>query len=153
MNREVNTIKFLEKKFRGLLLMTFVLAALRVFNFDFWNIIGDLMTALVIYFFIRGPNKCMALITLLNGGISLINGLMRFFPAFSTLTNEFTLYSFILFSITLYGLIIYSMLCYYSYYAYNNLNDNTFESQNDVETNYASIPQYKPFSGKGTVLG
>ena len=153
MNREVDIMKFLDKKFRGLLIMTFILAALRIFNFDIWTIIGDLMTALVIYFFIKGPNKCMALMTLINGGMSIIYALMKFFPATSALINDYTFYSFILFSIALYALIVYSMLSYYSYYAYNNLNDNTFGLQNDVETNYASIPAYKPFAGKGTVLG
>ena len=157
-NREPDTMKLLTKKFYSIYVGLLILTGLRLLNFDIWTMIGDGMTALMIYFFLRQPNKCMSLMVLINGVISDIYGILRLNYAWKFYSNDGSFMSFVLFSIAIYAIILYAMMTYYAYYGYKNLNDNSgILPQTDIETNYQSmqppVSNYKPFSGKGTVLG
>jgi hypothetical protein len=158
-NREPDIMKLLMKKFNSIYVGLLVLTGLRIINLDIWTMIGDGMTALMIYFFLRQPNKCMSLMVLINGLISDIYGILRLNYAWKIYSNDGSFMTFALFFIAVYAILLYSIMTYYGYYGYRNLNDNTgILPQTDNETNYQSlqhppVSNYKPFSGKGTILG
>ncbi len=157
-NRESDIMKSLDKKFKSVYVGLLILTGLRLLNFDIWTMISDAMTALMVYFFLRGPNKCMALIVLINGVVSEIYGVLRLNNAWNGYRMQGNFLNFILVAIGVYAIIVYTMMTYYAYIGYTNLNDNTsIMPNNDVESGYQSmnapVSNYKPFAGKGTVIG
>lgn len=150
---DYKTIKYLHI----LTIMIVVLAFCRLLSLEIMTMIGELMTALMIYFYSQSRTKCMAIFCMINGVIGLLYSIFRIFSIFSAIkANSFNLYSSILFSISLYSLIIYLLICYFSYIGISgsNQNDQGFFS---TSSNYGAIitenKSFIPFEGKGTVVG
>ncbi len=147
--------------------LTIILAALRVISFDIMSIFSDLLSALMIYFFIQSKNKCMAVMTGINGSLGVIYALIKFFPAWVVaMAKWFSFYHTILLLITIYAVIVYSFILYLAYLGYKNYvwtgfgipSPQTGQANYNVSSNYGAIDNarnsnFKVFGGKGTTLG
>jgi hypothetical protein len=148
------------KSLHILTIMTLVLAVSRLFSLEIMTMIGELMTAFMIYFYSQSRNKCMAIFCMINGSIGLIYGILRIISTFPAMkANWFSIYSTILFLISLYALVVYSLICYYAYIGIVDSNQNN-SGFLPSSTNYGAIisdnkppKSFIPFEGTGTVIG
>jgi hypothetical protein len=163
----------LDKNLKILIGMTIILGISRIISLEIMAIISDLLTAVMIYFYMIQKNKCMAIFLAINGGIGIIYAVFKFFPAYSALKgNWFSFYYFVLFIIATYSLIVYGLICYAAYDGIQKYemagfglplpgNYNSQSQNTGVSTNYGALESqnpetntgFKAFSGKGVALG
>jgi hypothetical protein len=148
------------KSLRILTIMTVILACSRLLSFEIMTMIGELMTAVMIYFYSQSRTKCMAIFCMINGAIGLIYAVLRIFITFSSMkANWFNLYSTLLFSISLYALMVYSLICYFAYFGIIENNQSTggffptSSSYGAILTDNKATKSFVPFDGKGTIVG
>jgi len=143
--------------------MTIVLAILRIFSFEIMNLISDLMTALLIYFYMESRNKCMAIFTGINSGLGIIYSVAKLCNVGPTaIKNGSGSFALI---IGIYSLVVYLYIMYLAiigYRRYSGLGMNFGQQlQASPSTNYGNYgvitintqPSYTPFAGKGTTIG
>jgi hypothetical protein len=154
-------------KITALVVQSFILGLLRLVTLDLMALISDLLTSLMLYFYMQSKTRCMAILTAINGVIGLIYAVFKFFPSFFAFKGEGTMLSFIVFATSVFAIYVYGSICYYAYYGIANFKDNMFmpaaptqQTNNfgDIESNYSTIPssgnmKFTAFAGKGTVLG
>lgn len=150
--------------------LTIVLAGLRVISFDIMSLFSDLLSALMIYFYMQSKNKCMAVMTGINGSLGIIYAVIKFFPAWVVaMTKWFSFYYTSLLLITVYAVVVYSFILYLAYLGYKNYVWTGFgipsipsipspQANYNVSSNYGAIDNarnsnFKVFGGKGTTLG
>jgi len=148
------------KYLRVLTIMTIILSLSRLISFEILTMISEIMTAVMIYLYSLSRNKCMAIFCLVNGVIGLVFSLLRIFHAFPIMkSNWFSFYYSLLFLIAFYSLIVYLLICYFSHLGIIQ-NVQNVDGLLTTATNYGAISienintkSFKPFKGKGTILG
>lgn len=154
----------LTKRLRILAIMTIVLAILRLLSLDIIGILGDLLTALMIYFYSQTKTKCMAIFCLFNGGIGLIYAFIKISQMYTlTKINWFNVYYMLLFLISLYDIFVYLAICYLSYLGITKYQMGFDSSQIPAAnngSNYGAINvnnhnnnNFTPFHGRGQTVG
>ena len=156
---------------RTLMIMTIVLAICRIVTIDIFLMISDLLTALMLYFYMQNSNQCMAIFVMINGVMGLFSSIGKTVQVFNFVyNNEFTAFSFISLLIVCYSILLYIIICIFSYFELNKPNsfqtDNfIFNQRAPTNANYGAIPtseetnnnilkdKFVPFGGKGTTLG
>jgi hypothetical protein len=155
-NPDYKITKFL----RVLTIMTIILSLSRLISFEILTMIGEIMTAIMIYLYSLSRSICMAIFCMVNGVIGLVFSLMRIFHTFPTMkSNWFSIYYSLLFLIAFYSLIVYLLICYFSYLGIKQ-NVQNVDGLLPTATNYGAISienintkSFKPFQGKGMILG
>jgi hypothetical protein len=153
---------------KALMIQTCILGVLRLVTLDLMAMISDLLTVLMLYFYLTSKTRCMAIMTMINGTMGLVYAVFKFFPSFFAFRGEASVFSFAVFGISVYAIYVYGFICYYAYIGIANFQDNllmqseaTPTNKNgfgDIESNYSTIPssaahKFTAFVGKGTVLG
>jgi hypothetical protein len=147
--------------------LTIILAVLRILSFDIMSLFSDLLSALMIYFYMQSRNKCMAVMTGINGSLGIIYAVIKFFPAWVVaMTKWFSFYYTILLLTTIYAVGVYGFILYLAYLGYKNYEWTGFgiptpqsgQGNYNVSSNYGAIDNprnsnFKVFGGKGTTLG
>jgi hypothetical protein len=161
-NTQTEEVKMTNKLIIALF-MTILLAVLRIFSFEIMNLISDLMTALMIYFYMESRNKCMAIFTGINSGLGImysVSKLCNVGP--SAIKNGSGSFALI---IAIYALVVYTYIMYLAiigYRRYSGIGMNFGpQLQDSPSTNYGNYgvitthtqTSYTPFSGKGTTIG
>lgn len=164
-NEEVLSETKFNKYIKILVVLMGGLAVLRLLQLDIWSMISDALAALMIYFFLLGKGKCMALFLLLNSIMGIFISLSRL-GQFSKNPNYASFEFFVIF----YSLIAYGFECGIAASGiYRYSWENMFGSGNGVginppqsnNQNYGTLAssdegqssKFKAFSGRGTTLG
>lgn len=143
-----------------LTIMVVVLACTRLLSLDIFTLIGELLTALMIYFYSLHINKCMAIFCMISGVLGGIRSVMNIIHTISAMKeNWFSEYYTLIFLIALYSLVVYSLICYFAYFGL--VDTSTDEpgtlphgsNYGAVDINNQNTKSFVPFDGKGTVLG
>jgi hypothetical protein len=148
-------------------ILTVILALSRLISFEIILFLSDLMTALMIYFYSLSQNKCMAIMTMINGVIQMIYAFIKIYNVFTvTKATWFSFYNSLLFLIAIYAIVVYGLVCYYAYvgivkYEHTGFGLPTTVNNNrgmPVSSNYGAISEnnnnkFAAFSGKGVTVG
>jgi hypothetical protein len=148
------------KCLRALTVMVAVLAFSRLLSFEILTMIGEIMTAIMIYLYSLSQNKCMAIFCMINGVIGMLHSFFSIFHTFPLMkTNWFSFYYSLLFTISLYSILVYLLICYFSYFGLiqNSQNDTgllpTATSYGAITVDNKNTKSFIPFEGKGTIVG
>jgi hypothetical protein len=169
-NSQENDENNFGKKIKNAMIMTVILAVARILGLEIMMLISDLLSALMLYFFLTSRNKCMAIMTGINGGMGVIYAFIKFFPAWTLASkNWFSIYHSLLLCISVYALVVYSFVLYLAYKGYIRYEATGFgfgpsqgqsQGQNNytVSSNYGAIDNkansnFKAFTGKGVTMG
>ena len=92
--------------------MTMMLAVTRLLTVEIFQMISDLLSALIVYFFIspytRG--KCTSIILIINGLIGFVNAVQRTIIVYAYFELEGGFFLSLLLVIAFYGIIVYSLI-------------------------------------------
>ncbi len=145
------------------------LAVLRIFTLDIMGAISDGLGVLMMFFFLYGRTKCMAIFILFNG-------VMGFFISYSKysqlkqladLKGEYSGSDSFAIAVIIYGIFVYLYECILAVigirkYPWEGIIANTLNqpSSQPYQSSYGSISNsqpaqsnYVPFQGRGTTVG
>jgi hypothetical protein len=147
------------KNLKILTWMTVILGILRIFSLEIMLLLSDLLSALMIYFYARSRNKCMAIFCGINGVIGIIYAIIKFFSSWTVAKNNwFSLYYNFLVCITIYALLTYAAIIYFAYLGIKRYEMMPLSMPSQQPSSYGAVDvptktNYVAFSGKGTAIG
>lgn len=146
-----------------------ILAVLRIFTLDIMGAISDGLGVLMLFFFLYGRTKCMAIFIMFNG-------VMGFFISYSKysqlkqiadLKGEYSGAESFTVAVIIYGIFVYLYECVLAFigirrYPWEGIIANNLNPPNSqpYQSSYGSISNsqpaqsnYVPFQGRGTTVG
>ena len=152
----------LEFHYKVCFVSSLTLACLRIVALDFFALISDALTALMIYFTYTQRNKLMAAFCFVGGIIGLIFACVNFAQKIHLVSRKF--YAILVFMIVVYSIVVYTYLSVISFFAYRHYTQGCpcpiGGQSSNTDSNYGSISQqdeekqgFTAFSGKGTTIG
>jgi len=127
-------------KIKLLSFLVLALALLRIFTLDLIIMIGEFITAILVYFYSMWNNKCMAIVVLINGISGFIFSFIRIFTSlWAAKTESFSYLSVMAFIISIFATIVYGLILYFGHYGLKNFDMINFgknkEKKNDHNNN------------------
>lgn len=167
----INNTNKIKISTRTLMILAIVLAVCRLIPLDILAMISDLLTALMLYFYMQSPNQCMAIFVIFNGIMGLFSSVGKIVQVINLINkNDFNCISLIIICIAIYAVILYLIICMFGFFEMNKDNqqqpvyNNQYLQSAPVNANYGAIPtndqdnniktsNFVAFTGKGTALG
>lgn len=156
---------------KALFYMLIALTILRLFSLEIMAIFSDGIGALMVYCFLYGRGRCMALFLIINAVMGLIVGVSRLIGVYNAMQlANYSTYLIVLFSISLYAVIVYLYEVYIGIIGYRKYTwENMFGANNQNQgvysqsAGYGAVPSqeqpaaqnrgYVAFAGRGTAVG
>ena len=112
--------------------MIIAMAVLRIFSFDIFVMIGELLTSIIVYLFSIWNNKCMAILTGINGIAGLLFSFIQIFKSLNDARKEkFGYISTINVIVSIFSTFVYAIVCYLSYYGFRHFDLLRFGKHED----------------------
>jgi hypothetical protein len=156
------------RKLKILTTFLIILAICRLFIFDLFSMISDIITAFILYFTYITKNNFMAIFCILNGIIGVLFNLAKMLTDLEKLNKHTGFFRFMFFFVFVSAIIIYLLITYYSYRAmkvyrpqnpqmygggYQPQNYGALNNNNDTNPNNNNGGRYAAFSGRGQSVG
>jgi hypothetical protein len=157
---------------RSLMYMLIVLACLRLFSLEILSMLSDGIGALMVYCYLLGRGKCMAILLIFNASMGLIMGIGRVIGIYNAgQIAGFSSYLTILLLISIYALVVYSIELYIGIigvrkYSWENMFGTGGGVNQGYQNSYGAVPSneqsasstnnrrnIQAFSGRGTPVG
>lgn len=115
--------------------MIIAMAVLRIFSFDLFVMIGELLTAIIVYLYSIWNNKCMAVLVAINGISGFVYSFIQIFRNILTAKSEkFGYIATINLIVSIFATLVYGIVIYLAYYGFRHFELLKFAKHDDKET-------------------
>ena len=112
--------------------MMIAMAILRIFSFDLFVMIGELLTAIIVYLYSIWNNKCMAVLVAINGISGFVYSFVQIFKNILTAKSEkFGYIATINLIVSIFATLVYGIVVYLAYYGFKHFDLLRFGKHED----------------------